>query len=350
MDSYYASVEQRDFPEYKGRPLVVGERKPRSVVSAASYEARKYGVYSAMPMSIALQKCPDLIVASHRFDVYKEVSGIINNIFHEYTDLVEPLSLDEAFLDVTIAKKGPASASLIAMEIKKEIKARTNLIASAGVSYNKFLAKIASDMDKPDGFYLIKPEDAHKFLEDLDVGLFFGVGKKTEEKMHKMNIFKGRDLKLILRPDMIKYFGKAGGYFYNVVRGIDERPVVSFRERKSIGAERTYEIDHYDIDVVKDKLVEVIDIMWKRCEVKKMVGKTITLKLRFADFTTITRSSTQSQPFTKEELKETMIKLLPIEEIKECGVRLLGGTMSHFKDEIKHFTGQLEIEFDWSEF
>ncbi len=345
MDSFFASVEQRDFPEYKGKALVVGGRTPRSVVAAASYEARKYGVYSAMPMSIALQKCPHLIVAPHRFEAYTEVSRNIQQIFHEYTDLVEPLSLDEAYLDVTHAKKGPASASLIAMEIKKEIQKREGLIASAGVSYNKFLAKIASDMDKPDGFFLIKPEDAESFLEDLDIGLFYGVGNKTEQKMHKMNIFKGRDLKLHPREDLIKHFGKAGSYFYDVVRGIDERPVVSSRERKSIGAERTYETDLYDIDEVIEKLSEVINIMWERCEAKKKMGRTLSLKLRFADFTTISRSSTQNHLFTKEEAVTCMMDLLPTEEIKENGVRLLGATMSHFPSENRKDTTQLRIEF-----
>ena len=191
MDSFFASVEQRDFPEFKGKPLAVGHRGPRSVVAAASYEARKFGVYSAMPMSVALRKCPDLIVTPHRFEVYRKVSASIQSIFQEYTDLVEPLSLDEAYLDVTQTKKGPASASLIAREIKKEIRMREGLIASAGVSYNKFLAKIASDIDKPDGFYLIKPEDAEGFIEDLDIELFFGVGERTAEKMHGMNIHKG---------------------------------------------------------------------------------------------------------------------------------------------------------------
>ncbi len=297
MDSFFASVEQRDFPEYRGKPLVVGGRGPRSVVAAASYEARKYGVYSAMPMSVALRKCPELIVTPHRFDVYKEVSANIRNIFHEYTDLVEPLSLDEAYLDVTQAKKGPASASLIAMEIKKEIQKREGLIASAGVSYNKFLAKIASDMDKPDGFYLIKPSEAEEFLEDLDIELFFGVGKVTAQKMHGMNIHKGRDLKSYPREDLIQYFGKAGNYFYDVVRGKDDRPVTPHRERKSIGAERTYETDLYDLDQLKERLTEVLDIMWKRCEAKNRKGRTLTLKLRFSDFSTITRSNTQNQGF-----------------------------------------------------
>ena len=345
MDSFFASVEQRDFPEFKGKPLVVGHRGPRSVVAAASYEARKYGVYSAMPMSVALRKCPDLIVTPHRFDVYQEVSANIRHIFREYTDLVEPLSLDEAYLDVTHAKKGPASASLIAMEIKKEIQKSEGLIASAGVSYNKFLAKIASDMDKPDGFFLIEPKDAEEFLEDLDIELFFGVGEKTAQKMHRMNILKGHDLKVHPREELIRHFGKAGNYFYNVVRGIDDRPVVSSRERKSIGAERTYETDLYDMDLVKEKLAEVLDIMWKRYEAKNKKGKTLTLKLRFSDFTTITRSSTQNHDFTYENVKSTIMNLLPQQEIEKRGVRLLGATMSNFPIEDKKSSKQMKIDF-----
>jgi len=345
MDSFFASVEQRDFPEYMGKPLAVGHRGPRSVVAAASYEARKFGVHSAMPMSIALRKCPHLIVVPHRFDVYKEVSGMIQNVFHEYTDQVEPLSLDEAYLDVTQVKKGPASASLIAMEIKKVIRKRTGLIASAGVSYNKFLAKIASDLDKPDGFYLIKPEDAERFLEELDVGLFFGVGEKTEQKMHRMNIFKGRDLKLLPLQDLVKHFGKAGSYFYNAVRGRDERPVVSHRERKSLGAERTFESDLTNPEEILEKLAAIIDIMWKRCEAKQKTGKTVTLKLRFADFNTITRSNTSHKGFTKNDINAVAIRLLPIKDIQEQGIRLLGVTMSNFQDENQSCTKQLKIDF-----
>ena len=320
MDSFYASVEQRDFPELKGKPVVVGGRGPRSVVAAASYEARKFGVRSAMPMSTALKKCPQLVIVPHRFDVYRQVSKEIRNIFLEYTDLVEPLSLDEAYLDVTHPKKGPDSASLIAKAIKKEVKEKTGLIASAGVSYNKFLAKIASDMDKPDGFYLIKPEDAEAFLEELDVGLFHGVGKKTEEKMHRMNIFKGSDLKALSRPEMMNHFGKAGGYFYDAVRGIDKRPVVSFRERKSIGAERTFETDIFQIDEVNQKLTEIIDIVWERCEKQNKFGRTVSLKLRYSDFTTITRSKTQRQDFSKIEAKTTLFSLLPVDEIRNRGI------------------------------
>ena len=345
MDSFFASVEQRDFPEYMGKPLVVGHRGPRSVVAAASYEARKFGVHSAMPMSIALRKCPQLIVVPHRFEVYREVSNMIRNIFHDYTDLVEPLSLDEAYLDVTEVKKGPASASLIAMEIKKEIRERSGLIASAGVSYNKFLAKIASDMDKPDGFYLIRPEDAEGFLEELDVGLFFGVGEKTEQKMHRMNIYKGRDLKLLSLQDLLKHFGKAGSYFYNAVRGKDERPVVSHRERKSVGAERTFETDLTDLEEVQEKLAAIIDIMWRRCEIKQKAGKTVTLKLRYADFSTITRSSTSQKGFTKNDIDEVVMNLLPTQDIQEQGIRLLGVTMSNFQDVNPPYTNQLKIDF-----
>lgn len=345
MDSFFASVEQRDFPEYRGKPLVVGGNKPRSVVAAASYEARKYGVRSAMPMVVALRKCPDLIITPHRFDVYREVSEIIRNIFLEYTDLVEPLSLDEAYLDVTHVRKGPPSASLIAKEIKKEIKSKTGLIASAGVSYNKFLAKIASDMDKPDGFYLILPEEAEEFLENLDVGLFHGVGKRTEEKMHKMNIYKGRDLKKITRQEVTQHFGKAGRYFFSAVRGIDERPVISHRERKSIGAERTYETDLFEIVTVTEKLNDVISTMWKRCIDKSTIGKTVTLKLRFADFTTITRSKTQEKEYRELEVYKVLNDLLPADEIQEKGVRLLGATMSNFQDEEKTLPGQMKIQF-----
>lgn len=344
MDSFFASVEQRDFPAYRGKPLVVGHRGPRSVVAAASYEARKFGIHSAMPMTVALRKCPHLLVVPHRFEIYREVSAELNILFHEYTELVEPLSLDEAYLDVTQAKKGPDSASLIAMEIKTEIRERTGLIASAGVSYNKFLAKVASDMDKPDGFYLIKPENAEAFLENLDVGLFHGVGKRTEEKMHRMNVFKGRDLKSLSLPDLVTRFGKAGSYFYKVVRGIDERPVVPYRERKSIGAERTFETDLVDLAEVKKKLQSIVDIMWKRCEAKQKTGKTLTLKLRYADFSTITRSRTSSRGFNKAELYEVAESLLPAIDIQEQGIRLLGVTMSNFRDEKHAIAKQLTID------
>ena len=345
MDSFFASVEQRDFPEFRGKPLVVGSRSPRSVVAAASYEARKYGIHSAMPMSVALRKCKDLIVAPHRFEMYRQVSDSIRNVFQEYTDLVEPLSLDEAFLDVTNPRKGPPSASLIAMEIKKEIRARENLIASAGVSYNKFLAKIASDMDKPDGFFLIKPEDAEKFLEELEIKRFYGVGKRTEEKMHRLNIYHGHDLKAFERNELIRHFGKAGNYFYEVVRGIDERPVVPFRESKSIGAERTYDTDIFEAEQVEERLSDVTDIMWRRCEGKKKFGKTLTLKVRFSDFSTITRSRSQQEPYSFAQLKPVLKDLLPFQDIQKQGIRLLGVTMSNFPVEERPAPQQIEIDF-----
>jgi DNA polymerase-4 len=258
---------------------------------------------------------------------------------------VEPLSLDEAYLDVTRAKKGPPSASLIAMEIKKEIRRREGLVASAGVSYNKFLAKIASDMDKPDGFYLIEPSAAESFLEDLDIALFFGVGERTAQKMHRMNIYRGRDLKSLSREDLIKHFGKAGNYFYDVVRGRDDRPVLPFRERKSIGAERTYESDLYDMDLVREKLAEVLDILWKRCKEKQKRGKTLSLKLRFSDFTTITRSHTQSHEYAYQEMESTLLNLLPQQEIETRGIRLLGATLSNFPLENQKSVKQMKINF-----
>lgn len=345
MDSFYASVEQRDFPEYKNKPLVVGGNSPRAVVAAASYEARKYGIHSAMPVAKALHKCPFLVVKPPRFKIYQEVSARIQSIFHEYTDWVEPLSLDEAYLDVTNPKKGLPSASIIAKEIKMEIKQRENLIASAGVSYNKFLAKIASDVDKPDGFFLIKPEDAEEFLEKLPIGKFFGVGKKTEIKMHELGIFFGKDLKSRSLIELIHHFGKAGSFFYDVVRGIDQRPVMPLRTRKSIGAERTYQSDIYDSEEVKIKLEEVINIMWERVTAKNKQGKTITLKLRYADFNTITRSHTQNKPYTKPEVRQVVFNLFPSETIQNNGIRLLGVTMSNFCDEDHTFPRQLTIDF-----
>jgi len=345
MDSFFASVEHRDRPEYQGLPLVVGHRGPRSVVAAASYEARTYGVHSAMPMSIALRKCPQLIVVPHRFEVYQEVSRQIRSIFHEYTDLVEPLSLDEAFLDVTKVKKGPPSASLIAMEIKKVVKERTSLTASAGVSYNKFLAKIASDMDKPDGFYLIKPEEAEAFLEELDIGLFFGVGEKTKAKMHRLNIFKGKDLKKLSMQEQLMHFGKVGRYFYHAVRGVDERPVKAHRIRKSIGAERTFESDLTDLEEVRERMADILEILWKRYESTQRIARTLTLKLRFADFSTITRSHTSAKGISKKGMQSALKGLLPEGEIQEQGIRLLGLSLSNFKGDREEETQQLKIQF-----
>jgi len=347
MDAFFAAVEQRDFPKYRGLPLVVGHREGRSVVATASYEARKYGIKSAMPMKLALMRCPNIIIAHPRFEVYTKVSNQIRKIFFEYTDLVEPLSIDEAYLDVTNSKKGLPSASIIAKEIKERIKNETGLIASAGVSYNKFLAKIASDMDKPNGFYLIKPSDAEAFLDNLDIGLFYGIGKVTKEKFFRMNIFKGRDLKKLSQEQLIRLFGKIGNYYYNVVRGIDDRPVTPSRERKSVGTERTFETDVYDINIIQDKLSEIIDKTWERLSSNNKKGKTVTMKMRFADFSTITRNYTKKgSDLTKEDLITIVPSLLPLDDIPKKRVRLLGVTVSNFHLK-KHHNNPIQLSFNF---
>lgn len=346
MDAFYASVEQRDFPEYRGKPLVVGGRGPRGVIAAASYEARKYGVYSAMSTKIALRKCPFLVFANHRFDVYKQISKQIQSIFLEYTDLVEPLSFDEAFLDVTVNKRNLNSATILAKEIKRRIKKETELTASAGVSYNKFLAKIASDYKKPDGFFVIEPKDAESFLEQLPVDKFFGVGKVTAQKMHQMNIFTGADLKKLSKSYLSKYFGKTGMYYYEIVRGIDNREVIPNQIRKSIGTEQTFDEDIKGKDQVKENLELIIDDLFYRLEKAKRHGRTLTLKIKFADFTQITRSKTLFNYITtKSQLKTTAYELLEIANIEIYKIRLLGLTVSNLFDENKEIAIQLSFDF-----
>ncbi len=243
MDAFFASVEQLDNPALRGKPVAVGGSGERSVVAAASYEARKFGVRSAMPSVIAKRLCPDLIFVKHNFSRYKEVSSSVFEIFKKYTDLIEPLSIDEAFLDVTHDKLNIGSATIIARKIRSEIKKETGLTASAGISVNKFLAKIASDINKPDGLFIIKPEDAEKFIESLPVERFYGIGKVTSQKMHKLGIHNGADLKKWDMVAMVRNFGKAGVFFYEIVRGKDDRPVEPDQERKSVGTELTYEKD-----------------------------------------------------------------------------------------------------------
>ena len=245
MDAFYASIEQRDHPEYRGKPLAVGNAAERGVVAAASYEARKFGVRSAMPSLTALSKCPQIIFVPARFDVYREVSMQIRDIFLEYTDLVEPLSLDEAYLDVTVNKPGVLSATIIAQEIKEKIRGITGLTASAGVSVNKFLAKIASDWKKPDGLFVILPEEAESFVQELKIEQFWGVGRVTAARMHELGIHTGRDLKRFDEASLVRFFGKAGHIYYQNARGIDDREVVPDRIRKSLGAEETFMTDLY---------------------------------------------------------------------------------------------------------
>ncbi|MFV0418220.1 MAG: DNA polymerase IV [Dysgonomonas sp.] len=296
MDAFYASIEQRDNPEYRGKPLAVGYAGPRGVVAAASYEARRYGVRSAMASKTALRKCSHLIFVPARFDVYKSVSRQIMDIFHEYTDIVEPLSLDEAFLDVTENHKNIPSATQIAHEIKQKIYETTHLTASAGVSFNKFLAKIASDHNKPNGLFVVKPKEAEGFVETLAIEQFFGVGKVTANLMHGLGIKNGWDLKQKTEQELVGVFGKAGYVYYQNARAIDDRPVESQRIRKSISSETTFD---RDIDSLEELAIE-LDVVAKDAfdyiEKKGFKGRTVTLKLKYADFKVITRSKTFPTP------------------------------------------------------
>ena len=345
MDAFFASVEQLDNPKLKGKPIAVGGSRERGVVAAASYEARRYGVRSAMSSKLAKRKCPDLIFVRPRFDRYKEISQKIRDLFFEYTDLVEPLSLDEAFLDVTYAKKGKPSATLIAKEIRQRIKQITGLTASAGVSYNKFLAKTASDVNKPDGIFVITPDQAQMFLDKLEVRKFFGIGKVTAEKLNKMGIWNGSDLKKISRFEMIRLFGKAGNYFYEICRGEDSRPVEPFHERKSVGAEQTFLTDLYKIDELEEEMLKIAEMLWERILKAGVKAKTLTIKFKYADFERHTRSKTISKWFSTKELLilETKILLHTINFIK--GIRLLGLTVSNFINEESREPVQLTMDF-----
>jgi len=346
MDAFFASVEQRDFPEYRGKPLIVGGRSNRGVVSAASYEARKYGIHSAMPVQTALKRCPHVINQSGRMHVYKEVSEQIQSIFREYSDLVEPLSLDEAFIDVTHPKKGPASASLIAQEIRQRIFEKTQLIASAGVSYNKFLAKIASDMDKPDGFFVILPNQAEHFLEDLKIEKFFGIGKVTAKRFHKIGIHTGADLRALDRSEITRLCGKTGLYLYNAVRGIDERPVNSHWERKSVATERTFSTDIHTTEEVNVMITKIADEAWNRQLRSKKHGKTLTLKVKYADFKSVTRRRTFDRPVDYEQILPCLLELMPYEQIEQKGCRLLGVSFSGF--EVQKYTANIQLKLNFN--
>ena len=345
MDAFFASVEQRDNPELRGKPVAVGGSRERGVVAAASYEARKFGVRSAMSSRLAYQKCPSIIFVRHRFDVYKEVSRQIRSIFHEYTDLVEPLSLDEAFIDVTQNKFSEPSAIKIASEIKQKIKQRTQLTASAGVSVNKFLAKVASDLKKPDGLAVILPEQVIPFLEELPIEKFFGVGKATAERMRNFGIKTGADLKKYSRLELAQRFGKFGSYLYDVVRGIDKRKVKPDRIRKSISSETTYNEDLTTLDDVKASVRLLIGKLCKSCEKYNIKGKTINLKYRFSDFTTFTRSRTLGG-FTNSHdiITDLTFEMLQELEGEMKPIRLLGIGLSTLNTERKD--NQLEFDFE----
>lgn len=333
MDAFYASVEQLDFPELRGKPLAVGGGGKRGVVAAASYEARQFGVRSAMPGAQARELCPELIFVPTRFDRYREISQQIREVFYEYTDLVEPLSLDEAYLDVTENKKGNPSASLVASEIRALIKERTGLNASAGISINKFLAKIASDINKPNGQKTIPPEDVIAFLEHLDVRKFYGVGKVTRTKMYELGIFTGMDLKSKSLEFLEEHFGKSGKHYYNIVRGIHRSEVKPFRLQKSLAAEHTFTENISSEIFMMEQLVGIAEAVEQRLRRRKLAGKTVTLKIRYSDFSLRTRSKTMPEYLdSKEEILEVVEELLYQERL-ENSVRLLGISVSNLNND-----------------
>ena len=340
MDAFYASVEQRDNPELRGLPIAVGGARERGVVAAASYEARKYGVRSAMPSVTARRRCPDLVFVKPRFDVYSAISREIRAIFADYTDLIEPLSLDEAYLDVS----GAESARAVAEEIRARIKAEIGLTASAGVSYNKFIAKLASDQNKPDGLCVITPANGPRFVESLPVARFHGVGPKTAERMKRLGIETGADLKAQSLQFLEMHFGSFAGYLYGAARGIDDRPVRANRIRKSVGAERTFFQDMTDPDSLAAALDTVLEALMERVERSGSAGRTVTLKVKFADFRTITRAKSftaviNDRPTIRAAGQGLLGALCPV----PLGVRLLGLTLSALTEDEEQDEQQLDL-------
>src|SRR5580704_17846461 len=329
MDAFYASVEQRDNPELRGKPVAVGGSRERGVVAAASYEARQFGVHSAMPSIIAKRKCPDLIFVKPRFDAYKAISLQIREVFAAYTPIIEPLSLSEDDTDATENLKGISLATQIAEEIRARIRAETELTASAGVSYNKFLAKLASDHRKPDGLFVITPKTGPSFVEALPVRKFHGIGPATARKMAQLGIETGLDLKGQTEGFLQHHFGKAGAYYYWAARGVDERPVRADRTRKSVGVENTFLADLLTYEDARVAIQEIVDKVWRYCEGAGIRGRTVTLKVKFANFQIITRSRTgQMQIRTRGELEQLGDALLePLFPVAR-GIRLLGISMS----------------------
>ncbi|WP_394758349.1 DNA polymerase IV [Flavobacterium sp.] len=346
MDAFYASVEQMDNPDLKGKPLAVGGSEIRGVVSAASYEARKFGVRSAMSGAQARRNCPDLIFVPPRFDRYREISKKIQKIFYEYTDLVEPLSLDEAYLDVTQNKKGNPSATLIAQEIRKRIFDEVGLTASAGISSNKFVAKIASDYNKPNGQKTINPEEIEDFLEALDIKKFYGIGKVTTEKMYQHGIFTGKDLKTKTVEYLEEHFGKSGAQYYKIVRGIHNSEVKPNRTTKSVAAEHTFDVNLTSEIFMAERLERIATELERRLQKHKISGKTITLKIKYSDFTQQTRSKTLPYFVSDKGLIFETVKELLYQERMKDSVRLLGISLANLNTEIKKtIVVQLRFEF-----
>ncbi|MCL4124554.1 UNVERIFIED_CONTAM: hypothetical protein GTU68_050996 [Idotea baltica] len=340
MDAFYASVEELDNPELKGKPVAVGGNEKRGVVSAANYEARKFGVRSAMSGYLAKKNCPQIIFVKPRYERYKEISKQIRAIFHDYTDLVEPLSLDEAYLDVTVNKKGNPSASLIAKEIRLRIFNELGLAASAGISINKFIAKVASDFNKPNGQKTVNPEEVLEFLEVLDIRKFYGVGKVTAQKMYKLGIFTGKDLKVKPIEFLDEHFGKSGKYYYHVVRGIHSSEVKPHRIPKSVGAERTFSENLSSEVFMLERLQQIAKELERRLLKSKIAGKTITLKIKYSDFTLNTRSKTLPYFVSNKELiLETAKELLYQEELQNS-VRLLGISLANLNTDKKKVESQ----------
>ncbi|SDX58504.1 DNA polymerase IV [Roseicitreum antarcticum] len=329
MDAFYASVEQRDNPDLRGKPVAVGGSAARGVVAAASYEARVFGVRSAMPSVTARRKCPDLIFVRPRFEVYRAVSAQIRAIFAEFTDLIEPLSLDEAYLDVSENRQGVTLATDVARQVRARIRTETGLSASAGISYCKFLAKIASDINKPDGQAVIPPRRGADFVAALPVAKFHGVGPATAARMERLGIQTGADLRAKEAAFLRAHFGKSGRWYYDIARGIDNRPVQPHRRRKSIGTEDTFAVDILTHDAARDHVIRLAAKVWQQGNARVLHGRTVTLKVKYADFRQITRSRTQTAPFASEDaLVQAALALLAPLFPTGLGIRLLGVTIS----------------------
>ncbi len=331
MDAFFASVEQRDFPEYRGKPLVVGgQPNSRGVVAACSYEARTFGIHSAMSSSVAYKRCPQAIFVAPRFEVYRQVSANILNIFKQYTEIIEPLSLDEAYLDVSFCTEHHGSATLIAQAIRRQIFTELNLTASAGISYNKFLAKVASDENKPNGQKVILPKDAQNWLHQLPIGRFYGIGKVTEKRMKALGIKTGMELGQQSRIELIKHFGKSGAWYYDIVRGIDNRSVGGRAKRRSIGIESTFQQDLFNIEQMLEKLYQMSDKLSISLKKKQLYAKTLTLKVKYPNFKIVTRSHSYPSPFNDSASIRPWLKiLLERTSCEKLKVRLLGLSVSN---------------------
>ncbi|MFP4030710.1 MAG: DNA polymerase IV [Desulfococcaceae bacterium] len=348
MDAFYASVEQRDRPELRGRPVCVGgDPSKRGVVAACSYEARRYGIHSAMPGRTAYHRCPHAVFVRPRFEVYRAVSRQIRDIFLEYTDRVEPLSLDEAFLDVTENRPGIPFATAVAKEIRAAIRRETGLTASAGVSFNKFLAKVASDLNKPDGIAVVTPAEADAFIERLPIRKFFGVGPATERRMVNLGIRNGADLRRFSREDLTRHFGKSGRYFFDIAHGRDERPVEPHRERKSLGKETTLHSDVFDPAEMGEILARIAEQVEASARKNAVKGYTVTVKVRYHDFRSVTRSRTLAEPvFRASEMMAVVPELLAETDAGNLPVRLLGITLSNFPDPERRLFRQLCLPWE----